>query len=134
MPVGAPIWPRAGYTSISAAALEVRPRPAFERSGTPKEQPLTYFSFQQYETDFPSFPHAIGAPTSTLRDKGKGKLSDCSSLHITGTSKGKGKLTVKTLRKDPRKASIKAPRKNQSKTLAKGQARAKGKGKEKSYK
>ena len=41
---------RPGYTSLPAAALEARPRLASERSRTPREQPLTHYSTQQYDT------------------------------------------------------------------------------------
>ena len=120
-----------GYASLPAAALGVRPRLASERSRTPREQPLTQYSARQYDHDFPPFTNAIGAPPSTHKGKGKGKLSDRPPLHIPGKNKGKGKFTPKGPRKDPRKAPTKAPRKDPSKVLEKEQARAKAKAKEK---
>ena len=52
-----------GYASPPAAALGVRPRIPPERSRTPREAPITHYSAQQYDHDFPPFTNAIKSPT-----------------------------------------------------------------------
>ena len=80
-------------------------RLASERSRTPREQPLTHYSARQYDHDFPPFTNAIGAPPSTHKGKGKGKLSDRPPLHVPGKNKGKGKFTPKGSEKGSEKGS-----------------------------
>ena len=89
-----------GYASLPAAALGVRLRLPSERSRTPREQPLTQYSARQYDHDFPPFTNAIGAPPSTHKGKGKGKLSDRPPLHIPGKTKTKENSPPKAPRKE----------------------------------
>ena len=114
-----------GYVSLPATALGVRPRPATERSRTPREQPLTHYSARQYDHDFPPFTNAIGAPPSTHKGRGKGKLSDRPPLHIPGKNKGKGKFTPKGSEKGSEKGSDQGSEKGSVKGF--GQGAGKGK-------
>ena len=87
-----------GYASPPAAALGVRPRIPSERSRAPREPPVTPYASQQYDHDFPPFTNAIGAPPSTHKGKGKGKLSDRPPLHIPGKKQRQRKIHPQRLR------------------------------------
>ena len=119
-----------GYASPPAAALGIRPRIPPERSRTPREAPITHYSAQQYDHDFPPFTNAIGAPPSTHKSKGKGKgkLPDRPPLHIPGKGKGKGKFTEKGSEKGSEQGSEKGSVKGFGKGSGKGKGRRPGKG------
>ena len=121
--------PSPDYASLPAAALGVRPRLASERSRIPREQPITHYSSQQYDHDFPPFTNATVVPPNTHKGEGKGKLSDRPALHIPGKNKGKGKFTPKGSEKASEKDSDQGSEKGSVKGFGKGAAKGKGKGK-----
>ena len=116
---------RPDYTSIPAAALEIRPRPAFECSRTPREQPLTYFSSQQYERPTSRRFYTPSALQPVLSGT-KVKASSPTVLLSTLRAKAKARENSAPKEKGSEKGSDQGSEKESAKGF-KGPARAKAK-------